>query len=74
MVHSPVDLLFLWKDQDEQATYKYLMGLCGNMIIATLAYRCIKVSSFTFLICFISKIMPYLLSTVLFIYSFLVCW
>ncbi len=50
------------------------MGLCGNMIIATLAYRCIKVSSFTFLIRFISKIMPYLLSTVLFIYSFLVCW
>ncbi len=33
--------------------------------IATLAYRCSKVSSFTFVICFVSKVMPYFTSTVL---------
>ncbi len=34
MMHSPVDLLTLWKYQDEQVTnaYKYLMSSCGNMI------------------------------------------
>ncbi len=42
------------------------MCSCGNMIpIATLAYRCSKVSSFTFVICFVSKVMPYFTSTVL---------
>ncbi len=76
MMHSPVDLLILWKDQDEQATnaLKDLMCPCGNMIIATLAYRCSKVSSFTFVICFVSKVMPYFSSTVLFIYTFWVHW
>ncbi len=33
--------------------------------IATLAYRCSKVSSFSFVICFVSKVMPYFTSTVL---------
>ncbi len=33
--------------------------------IATLASRCSKVSSFTFVICFVSKVMPYFNSTVL---------
>ncbi len=35
--------------------------------IATLAYRCSEVSSFTFVICFVSKVMPYFTSTVLFL-------
>ncbi len=33
--------------------------------IATLAYRCSNLSSFTFVICFVSKVMPYFTSTVL---------
>ncbi len=33
--------------------------------IATLAYRCSKVSSFTFVVCFVSKVMPYFTSIVL---------
>ncbi len=33
-MHSPVDLLILWKDQAEQVTnaWKDLMCSCGNMI------------------------------------------
>ncbi len=37
-------------------------------VIWTLAFRCSKANSFTFIICFVCKVMPYFTSSVLFIY------